>query len=118
MSLVKNLAVLMAATPFLVGFAAAQSGENAGQPAVETVEPASETNAASQPAKQPAAANSAENQAAAEPPDAKENKRVCKHIKATGTRFGSRVCKSQKEWDQERRDSQDAANDIQRRNSH
>ena len=45
------------------------------------------------------------------------NKKICKYEKMTGTRFGRKVCMSQAECDQLRKDSQEGVRSAQRKNS-
>lgn len=42
----------------------------------------------------------------------------CKTIIKTGTRLGTKVCKSEAEWDRDARDSKEAIEDIQRTSTH
>lgn len=42
----------------------------------------------------------------------------CKTLIKTGTRLGTRVCKTNREWDRESQDSADAITDIQRTSTH
>jgi hypothetical protein len=42
------------------------------------------------------------------------NEVTCKNIIKTGTRIGTRVCKTNQTWEQERRDSREATERIQR----
>lgn len=42
----------------------------------------------------------------------------CKTLIKTGTRLGTKVCKTNRQWEQEAQDSADAINDIQRTSTH
>lgn len=46
-----------------------------------------------------------------------ENMR-CKTIIKTGTRLGTKVCKTEAQWDRDARDSRDATESIQRTSTH
>ncbi len=57
----------------------------------------------------------AENAAKASPVvNAGEEKKVCKYIETTGSRFGRKICATPSEWEQMRKDAKDAMNDVQR----
>jgi len=45
------------------------------------------------------------------------SRRVCRSLTETGTRFSTRVCKTQAEWDEQMRKTQDSALDHQWKNS-
>lgn len=47
-------------------------------------------------------------------PETGPNAVTCKSVVRTGTRIGTRVCKTNQQWDMEQRDSRSAAEAIQR----
>lgn len=47
-------------------------------------------------------------------PETGPNAVTCKSIIRTGTRIGTRICKTNQQWEQEQRDSREAAEAIQR----
>lgn len=46
--------------------------------------------------------------------DTKETKIICKYMKATGTRFGQKVCATPEEWEEMRENGKKSAQNIQR----
>ncbi len=53
-------------------------------------------------------------QVAAAQAEAAPNEVTCKNVVKTGTRIGTRVCKTNQTWEDERRSSREAAEAIQR----
>lgn len=63
-------------------------------------------------AETPVASNA--QQVAAATGDSAEVEVTCRNVVKTGTRIGTRVCKTDRQWEEESTDSRDAVNSIQR----
>lgn len=111
MSLYKSFVAVAISLPFVVGAALAEPEQAA--PGVEqeaAADPAS--NGETSPSSDESGAKAKEEKVA----DG-DDKVVCKYVARTGTRFGSKVCATRKQWEQARKDSQESINDAQRRGS-
>lgn len=113
MSLIKSMIAFVAATPLVFAAALAESSDN-GEVTEGSAAPSEPS---SPPAGEQGAAASDQEVVTDSKSAAAENKRICKHVANTGSRFGTKVCMTKAQWDQQRRDSQEAAADMQRRNS-